>query len=728
MNAAFHTQIHEYMVDGVAYHANATPVQIPDAFESIIAGLTPLNDFRPTPQYQSAGQAHYDRAARNFQPELTLPPSWTPLLYAVAPADFYTEYDLSPLYSGGTNGAGKTIGIIDESNIDLGVVNAYRSVFGLPANAVQVVLDGGDPGQNSSFVETYLDVELAGAVAPAATINLYLSDGSPYYQDPLALAALRAVEDNQADVLSISWGEPEQMLATSGNEFWNALWEQAAAQGQTVVVSAGDYGQVPSEEYLFTGSLIGPAVNGLASTPWNIAAGGSDFYYSDYASGAPSASTLWNATNDPVTKGSLKARLPEQVWNDPFGLDAISNGLQRGEIAAGGGGASNCSTTITTAYTCVSGYSKPAWQSGPGVPADGVRDIPDVSLFASNGANFSGFAICDYEGSCTPDARGNFGVDIVGGTSASSPALAAILALVDQKNGRQGQANTVLIRWRNKNRQLFTTSRSAAIWDICVQGDPDCNLNAGIGQGAGESTVYSATPGYDLASGLGSVDASQLVNNWCSNLLRGHVDNAAGDSGQGGAWQQRDGFRECCCELWIRHADGCGVHFHHVNLAFERQSDRHDTDRRNGFCQHRFFARRNLSAHGAIFRRSKVFQQHLCTETLTITSEASIPSLNIDAINSKQFGFSYGEPITFTAQPEGTSSSPAAATGTVAFTLDSATATIPVNVGEWPPGFRQRLPSGLTPSAPATPAMPASTRPRPNPSLSKLRQVFPTST
>lgn len=681
VNAAFHTQIHEYMVDGVAYHANATPVQIPDAFESIIAGLTPLNDFRPTPQYQSAGQAHYDRAARNFQPELTLPPSWTPLLYAVAPADFYTEYDLSPLYSGGTNGAGKTIGIIDESNIDLGVVNAYRSVFGLPANAVQVVLDGGDPGQNSSFVETYLDVELAGAVAPAATINLYLSDGSPYYQDPLALAALRAVEDNQADVLSISWGEPEQMLATSGNEFWNALWEQAAAQGQTVVVSAGDYGQVPSEEYLFTGSLIGPAVNGLASTPWNIAAGGSDFYYSDYASGAPSASTLWNATNDPVTKGSLKARLPEQVWNDPFGLDAISNGLQRGEIAAGGGGASNCSTTITTAYTCVSGYSKPAWQSGPGVPADGVRDIPDVSLFASNGANFSGFAICDYEGSCTPDARGNFGVDIVGGTSASSPALAAILALVDQKNGRQGQANTVLYPLAQQKPAAFHDITLGGNWDICVQGDSDCNLNAGIGQGAGESTVYSATPGYDLASGLGSVDASQLVNNW------GAISFAATSTTLQVTPAKAVHGSNVMVSANVAASSGSGTPTGAVSILTTSTLPSNASQTAMTLTGGTGSASID-SLPGGTYQLTaqysgdqKYSSSTSAPQTLTITSEASILSLNIDAINSKQFGFSYGEPITFTAQPEGTSSSPAAATGTVAFTLDSATATIPVNVG-----------------------------------------------
>ncbi|MGA8631377.1 MAG: Ig-like domain repeat protein, partial [Terracidiphilus sp.] len=658
-----------------------TEVSIPRALASIVATVPSLDDFWPTPQYQSAGQAHYDGAARNFQPDYNLPPSWTPLLYGVAPADFYTEYDLNPLYSSSINGAGKTIGIIDESNVDLGVVNAYHSVFGLTSNTVQVVLDGGDPGQNSSIVESYLDVELAGAVAPAATVNLYISAGSPY-QDPLSLAALRAVEDNQADVISISWGAPEQLLKNSGNQFWNDLWEQAAAQGQTVVVSAGDYGQVPGEEYFFTGGYIGPAVSGLASTPWNIAAGGTDFYYADYASGAPSASTFWNATNDPVTKGSLKARLPEQVWNDPFGLDSISNGLERGELAAGGGGASNCSSSTNLTNPCVSGYAKPAWQSGPGVPADGVRDIPDVSLFASNGANYSGFAICDYEGSCTPDASGNFGVDIIGGTSASAPAFAAIMALVDQKNGRQGQADTVLYPLAQQKPAAFHDITLGGNWDICVQGDSDCTLNVdGLGATAGESTVYSATPGYDLASGLGSVDASQLVNNWSaisfastSTMLQ--VSPAKAVHGT-----------SVTATANVAASSGSGTPTGAVSILTNSALPSNASQTAIALSGGSGSASIN-SLPGGTYQLTAQYSGDAtyssstsAPETLTITPESSTLSLNISALNSNVAGYTYGEPITFTAQPTGVNSSNTVGTGTVAFTLDATSATIPLNVG-----------------------------------------------
>src|SRR5262249_30876098 len=157
-------------------------------------------------------------------------------------------------------------------------------------------------------VEAYLDVEISGSVAPKATVNLYISDGGSL-QDPIALAAIRAVEDNQASVLSVSFGTCEAFLGNAGNQFWNALWEQAAAQGQTILVASGDFGPL-----CFPGGN-GPEVSGFASTPWNVAVGGTDFYYSDYATGGASAATLWNQTND-SNLGSLKAPLPEQVWND----------------------------------------------------------------------------------------------------------------------------------------------------------------------------------------------------------------------------------------------------------------------------------------------------------------------------------------------------------------------------------------------------------------------------
>ena len=511
LRRALQADIHQYNVAGETHFANANEVSIPAALAPVVRGISPLNNFHAKPYVKVAGPALYSRSTKKTTPLWTIPnPFGTPNPYAypVAPEDLATQYDLAPLYQAGVDGTGQTIGIINESNIDISLVNAYQQLFGLPGNPPQVVIDGDDPGTLDGVdVEAYLDVEVSGAVAPKATVNLYISNGSDL-QDPVSLAAIRAVEENQASVLSVSFGNCEAYLGNAGNQLWSELWEQAAAQGQTVFVAAGDNGP---ECELF-GDI---AVSGLASTPWNVAVGGTDFYYSDYATGGASATTLWNQTND-ANLGSLIAPLPEQVWNDPFGLDVISDGLARNEFYAGGGGASNCSTSSSTTGDCVSGYPKPSWQSGPGVPADGVRDLPDVSLFASNGANLSAYAICAYEGECAVGAGSEVEYLLAGGTSASTPAMAGIMALVNQKHGRQGQANFTLYPLSQQKPTAFHDITLGSNSVLCGQGSPDCapNGNQFNGNPIYATTVYSAGPNYDQASGLGSVDANVLVNNW----------------------------------------------------------------------------------------------------------------------------------------------------------------------------------------------------------------------
>lgn len=510
LRQALHTDIHRYQINGARHYANATDLSIPAGLATLVRGVTPLNDFYAKPLVKTAGPALYSRKTRRATPQWTINNPFgtaNPYAYPVAPEDYATQYDLTPLFQAGINGAGETIGIVNESNINLSLVNAYQQMFGLPSNPTQVVIDGNDPGELDNIdVEAYLDVEMAGALAPNAAVNLYISSGSDF-QDPLALAAIRAIEDNQASVLSVSFGECEEFLRNAGNQFWSGLWEQAAAQGQTVLVATGDSG--PECDY-----GLGVSVSGLSSTPWNVAVGGTDFYYSDYAAGGASVTSFWNQNND-SSLGSLKASLTEQAWDDPFGLNVIADGLARGEIGAGGGGASAC-ITVDPNTGCVSGYAKPAWQMGSGVPADGVRDEPDVSLYASNGANLSAIPICAFPGDCdsvsaTPQ------VLLVGGTSGSAPAMAGIMALVDQKNGRQGQADYTLYQLAQQAPAAFHDVTLGNNNAVCFTGSVECVVNA---SGNNQTSVYSAGPGYDLATGLGSVDANLLVNDWNSVALQ----------------------------------------------------------------------------------------------------------------------------------------------------------------------------------------------------------------
>jgi len=681
INSAFHTQIHEYLVNGEVHHANSTEVRIPEALSTAVASLSPLNDFRPHPEFVSSGKGSYDGASRKFVPQYTLPSSYSPLLYGVSPADFATQYDLAPLYSASVNGSGVTIGIIDESNVDLTLTNAYRSVFGLKSNPVQVVLDGGDPGILSSSSESYLDVEIAGAVAPSATVNLYLSAASPY-QDPLALAALRAIEDNQADVLSISWGSGEQELGSSGNQFWNAIWEQAAAQGQTVMVSSGDTGQLPDTNYLYSGGYTAPAVNGIASTPWNIAVGGTDFYYSDYASGAPSAPSYWNTTNDPTTRGSLKARLPEQVWNDAYGLDAIATGRQNDEIYASGGGASSCST-FSSSSACSGGYSKPAWQTGTGVPADGVRDIPDVSLFAANGYNFSGYVICDYSGYCSPDSGGNFDVDVIGGTSASAPAMAGIMALVVQKYGRQGQAATVLYPLAQQKPAAFHDITLGGNWDICISSHSQCTIGS---SSYGKSNVYSAATGFDLASGLGSVDAATLVNSWNTVSFRSTTTTL-----QVSPTTITHGAN-VALSAQVSPASGSGTPTGDVAILTTSTLPSNAGQTSIALSGGAGSSTLNYLPGGtyqltARYGGDSTFATSTSTaQTVTVSPEKSTLSLAVVGTDgTSASNLTYGIPVNLSAEPIGVNASSnqldGIATGSIAFTVDSQTASVAINTG-----------------------------------------------
>jgi subtilase family serine protease len=528
----FRTTIHQYSVTNAksgkaeTHYGNATDPSVPAAFGKLVAGVTQLNDFKPIPAIKVMGRASYNVKKHTGVPQWTYPegPGYAPY-YFLAPEDFSTQYDVKPVYAAGTTGAGQTIGIINDSNIDLALVNAYRKLFGLPANAPQVIIDGNDPGITGDSGEAYLDVENAGSIAPAATVNLYIAGYTGLLgEGGLGFSLLRAVDDDAASVLSLSFGYCEAGLGTAGNSFYNELWEQAAAQGQTVMVATGDSGSVGF------GCGYGLGINGLGSTPWNVAVGGTDAYLSDYASGGASIATFFNSTND-ANLGSLQTKFQEQPWDGTqFGLNSTLYSpveYQPEDTGAGGGGPSTCAyggdtfDPNTGLPICTGGYAKPIWQVAPGVPSDGVRDVPDVSLFASNGYNGVLWPMCAEEGDCTETdpATGNTFITGVGGTSASSPAMAGIMALVNQKYGPQGQADFTLYPLAVQFPAVFNDVTVGSINEPCSAEDVGYTFGCALdsdGDGFYSYQGYSAGPGYDLATGLGSIDVNQLITNWGS--------------------------------------------------------------------------------------------------------------------------------------------------------------------------------------------------------------------
>ena len=516
---AFHTTMQYYRFRGKTYVANATDLAIPAELSGITRGVVSLNNFGK----RSPIRQNYGTAARNAQglrtklsPNLTATGSTN--TYFLAPGDFAAIYNTKSLLTSGVDGSGISIAVTAQSQIELTDVQQFRQIFGLKPNDPNFLLSGPDPGiaDQTDAEEALLDVEWAGAVAPGATIDLIVA-GSTDTTSGVDLAAAYAVDNQIAPILSYTYGGCEQVLGSSGNAFYNALWQQAAAEGITVVVAAGDNGAAGCDNATAGNPATnGPAVNGVASTPFNLAVGGTQFADSSQPA------SFWSATNSPQYSSAM-GYIPEAVWNescDPSQPTTATNCvLANGNttLLAGGGGAS----TI---------YPKPSWQSGPGVPADAARDLPDVSLAAAAGHDEAVYCTSLGGSPCQTDAQQDVvGLTLVGGTSVSTPAMAGVLALVEQKNGAfLGTVNDVLYRLAqvagnscDSSKQTNPTMQSSCIfYDItsgnnqvsCLGGSTACSSTQSGTDGF--LTGEAATAGYDLATGLGSVNAANLAAAW----------------------------------------------------------------------------------------------------------------------------------------------------------------------------------------------------------------------
>jgi len=443
---AFHTGLHRYLADDVVHLANSDDPQIPSALAATVAGVLSLHDFRRRPELRM-------RSALAAQPEYTA--GTTHYLF---PADFATIYDLNPLLTVGTDGAGASIAIAARSNIRLTDVEAFRSIAGLPAHDPAVILDGADPGLvPPDQDESTLDVEWSGAIAPAAAVNL-VAAASTTTTDGVDLAAAFIVNHDSAPILSVSYGTCEQQMGAAELSFYNGLWEQAAAEGMSVFVASGDSGAAGCAAATdATGSS--PAVNGLCSSPYATCIGGTEF-----DEGA-NAAQFWSAANSPGY-GSALAYIPEEVWNE----SALNGGAG---LWASGGGASTV-------------YAQPAWQGelGGAGPANRMRTVPDVS-----------FAAADHDGYFIVENGSRW---IASGTSVAAQSFAGVMALViDSRRGSpQGNVGPAL---------YSLAASSSTPFHATPTGD---NSVPGV-----DGFTATGAP-YNLATGLGSVDAALLVEVW----------------------------------------------------------------------------------------------------------------------------------------------------------------------------------------------------------------------
>ncbi len=361
--------------------------------------------------------------------------------------------------------------MVGQTDIVLSDINNFRTKFNLPAINLKRTLAGSQsPGVVPGDVdEAALDIEWAGAVARNATIVFV-------YSNDVWQSAMYAVDKNLGTVMTMSYGACELYDLVDLPTF-QQLAQQANAEGITWVSASGDSGATDCEDAGATIAQNGFAVDVPSSIPEITGMGGTEF--NEGAGGG-----YWNSTNN-ANGASAVSYIPERVWNDT----ALGGGL-----AAGGGGASIF-------------FPQPSWQTGPGVPNDGARHVPDLSFSAS--AEHDGYYVV------------SGGPAFFGGTSAAAPTMAGIVALLNQYlvgTGAQsqpglGNINPTLYR-------LAQTNASEVFHDItvgdngspCASGTPNC-VNGVVARTAGTA--------YDMASGLGSVNAYNLVHSWTTQAAAG---------------------------------------------------------------------------------------------------------------------------------------------------------------------------------------------------------------
>jgi subtilase family serine protease len=461
---AFHTEIHYLEVNGEQHFANMSDPKIPEALAPAVLGVVSLHNFKPHPMYTFAGCGSGNNC------------------YALVPADFQTIYNVSPLYKvrdGGITGQHQTVVVVEDSDAYSNDWSTYVNTFALAGYGGSFTTvhpdDAGnctDPLTNGDDIEADLDVEMVTAFAPGATVELASCTTTATFGGLIAIENLVSA-GNPPAIISMSYGECEVLSGPTANAAFNSAFQTAAAAGVSVFASSGDYGASDCARDFPNGiwqyyALPGIGVTGWGETIYNVSVGGTDFEdtYNALEGGLPQ-SHYWNSTNNPTTYGSAKSYIPEIPWNDscasylqyyvhgfatPYGASGFCNSTLANpyylSTSAGGGGPSGCaygagnlSYLYTEDSTCA-GYAKPSWQYGIfGNPADGVRDIPDVSLFASNNGNYGNvwghYIIICYSDlgngglPCTAGAPDTWSG--VGGTSASAPAMAAIQALVNEK-------------------------------------------------------------------------------------------------------------------------------------------------------------------------------------------------------------------------------------------------------------------------------------------------------
>ena len=492
VRAAFGAELHYYQESGEVHFAPATDITLPANLASVTLAVLHLSNFRPKPAA---------RVMPGVQPAFT---SSATQAHYLTPKDVLTMYDAGWLYAQGGFASGQGLAVVGQSFVNTSTPSSVETFQTnltqyTPITPVLVPNSGPQAISPGDEGESEIDLEYSSGIAQNANVFLVYVGANQNYSVFDALAF--AISENIAPVVSISYGACETLLSPSELDNYDALFEEASAQGQTLVASSGDSGSTACAPYSSAQGVTpaeqqGLSVNFPASSPHVTAVGGTQMAAGTFTPGAgPYWASAPNAGIDVV--GSLLSYVPEVVWNE----GSPSHG-----IVAGGGG--------TSAH-----YPRPAWQNSYlGMPAGTYRLVPDIALQSSLAS--PGFIMCSSDlalmyqagqtSSCSSGLLGsNNQYTIAGGTSFAAPIFAGFVALLNRAENATGQGNINPVLYRMA---ASPNSYSAAFHDI-TSGSNACVANSGICVAADESS-YAAAPGYDEATGLGSIDFRALMATW----------------------------------------------------------------------------------------------------------------------------------------------------------------------------------------------------------------------